>query len=376
FARPASVLEPTHEDYGQVAVYRGTIDGQRARTRFDNQWAFEANRPVLVDGNTAMILGESWLRRHFEVRGDRSQHFGGFTATPPAVQYEPWETDHEYEEYDVAPFGQPGEPVVRRRGIQPLATPFFLNGLRQQQAAAPSDGRSRSTSRRASPVYDHRGHASPQQSRSLPGPPNPMPRAALRDHPAAFPRLSSFSISHSNVRAEGASMRSAPSARSGLTAPISQPQQQQHPEPGADSRFVMPAGRVVPPYKNNNGSPVAPRFSITSAAVQTPQQQQQQQPQLSAGSIGSTPGNQQLSAGSIGSTQGQHHHQQTSSPSIRSGSTASPVATIHGSLAPPPSRLHVQPFSSAPQSSTRSRMSPSPPRHHSPQSVAAAASMS
>ncbi|KAJ1726898.1 hypothetical protein LPJ61_004888, partial [Coemansia biformis] len=100
FGRPSSVLEPTREDYGQVAIYRGTIDGQRARMRFDNQWAFEANRPVLVDGNTAIMLGESWMQRHFEVRGDRSQHFGGFAADPPAVQYEPWELDHEYEEYD------------------------------------------------------------------------------------------------------------------------------------------------------------------------------------------------------------------------------------------------------------------------------------
>ncbi|ORX74398.1 hypothetical protein DL89DRAFT_15509 [Linderina pennispora] len=40
------ILEPTREDYGQVAIYRGTIEGQRARMRFDNEWAFEAQRPV------------------------------------------------------------------------------------------------------------------------------------------------------------------------------------------------------------------------------------------------------------------------------------------------------------------------------------------
>ncbi|KAJ2760300.1 hypothetical protein IWQ57_006341, partial [Coemansia nantahalensis] len=123
FARPSSVLEPTREDYGQVAIYRGTIDGQRARMRFDNQWAFEANRPVLVDGNTAVMLGDSWMQRHFEVRGDRSQHFGGFAADLPPVQYEPWELDHEYE-YDVAPaLGHADGSVVRRRGILPLPTP-------------------------------------------------------------------------------------------------------------------------------------------------------------------------------------------------------------------------------------------------------------
>ncbi|KAJ1856189.1 hypothetical protein GGH12_002668 [Coemansia sp. RSA 1822] len=339
FARPASVLEPTREDYGQVAVYRGTIDGQRARVRFDNQWAFEAHRPVLVDGNTAVILGESWLRRHFEVRGDRSQHFGGFTAQPPSVQYEPWETD-EYDECDVGPGI---EPTIRRRGIQPLATPFFLTGLRQPDTQSRQQVDPQSVSRRASPVYEHRAHGSPQ-NRTLAN-----PGRGLREHPTTFPRLSSFSISHSNVRAENAGMRAGPLRSTAVSHSVQQT------EAGSDHRFVLPVGRVAPPYKGS-GSPAALRFSVAPANVHPPQ----------------------VSASSSNGQSASGVHAQGSSPSIRSGSTASPVAThgsastSRGSLPIPPNRLHTQPFSSAPPTSTRPHLSPSPPCQHSPHSVATA----
>ncbi|KAJ2720634.1 hypothetical protein GGI07_004479 [Coemansia sp. Benny D115] len=255
FARPASVLEPSREDYGQVAVYRGTIDGQRARTRFDNTWAFEAHRPVLVDGNTAVMLGESWLRRHFEVRGDRSLHFGSFTSSAPPVQYEPWETDHETDDPDDP--DDPADSRPRRPGILPLPTPYFINGLRQQgawqqgqaqmQSALQALGadkprppsttyHSQSVSRRSSPSYEQ----PQQQQQAAPPPPPPQSQqhhtqqlpqpasatlppitstgtlaSASRDHhPTQFPRLASFSISQSNVRADGAIARSTASGTS------------------------------------------------------------------------------------------------------------------------------------------------------------------
>ncbi|KAJ2153417.1 hypothetical protein J3F82_001979 [Coemansia sp. RSA 637] len=352
FARPASVLEPTREDYGQVAVYRGTIDGQRARVRFDNQWAFEAHRPVLVDGNTAVILGESWLRRHFEVRGDRSQHFGGFTAQPPLVQYEPWETD-EYDECDIG-----GVEPTRRRGIQPLATPFFLTGLRQPDVQSRQKD-TQPVSRRASPVYEHRAHGSPQ-SRALANPVRTM-----REHPTTFPRLSSFSISHSNVRAENAGIRAGPlrsaagshsvQMEAGPLRSTAGPHSVQL-ESGSDHRFVLPVSRVAHPYKAS-GEPNALRFNMAPSNVH---------PQVSVGSSNG----QSASAPAQGS-----------SPSIRSGSTASPVATHgsvtahgsaptpRGSLPIPSNRLHPQSFSSAP-SSARPHLSPSPNR--SPHSIAAA----
>ncbi|KAJ1794049.1 hypothetical protein LPJ59_004616 [Coemansia sp. RSA 2399] len=284
FSRPSSVLEPTREDYGQVAIYRGTIEGQRARTRFDNQWAFEANRPVLVDGNTAVMLGESWLRRHFEVRGDRSQHFGGFTADPPAVQYEPWETDHEYEEYvpgaSGMPFGAldassvPGqeEMLVRRRGFLPFPTPYFLNGLQkqkqqqQQQAGAhgAGDAGSQVMSEQSSPMND--SYTSPQartfNSRinssagggggggSSSSSQAPYSRtAALREHPATFPRLSSFSISQSNVRSDGTTSGRPLSTTGAHQFPPATAQPYQKYKRTSSPRFVMPVHRVSSSFK-------------------------------------------------------------------------------------------------------------------------------
>ncbi|KAJ2607384.1 hypothetical protein H4S08_004847 [Coemansia sp. RSA 1365] len=255
FARPSQVLEPTREDYGQVAIYRGTIEGQRARTRFDNQWAFEANRPVLVDGNTAVMLGESWLGRHFEVRGDRSQHFGRFAADPPEVLYEPWETDHEFEEYEIDSGGSrmnslgQYEPVVRRRGILPLPTPYLFNGMRQQQLLQQMqdigiefDDQSEPESRHDSPIHDTlQSPPSSHQSNAVPS------RSSWRGQQASFPRLSSFSISQSNVRAEGISGStssrhdmilgsSAGSQRRGQSIKL---------QDRSDRRFVLPIDRVA-----------------------------------------------------------------------------------------------------------------------------------
>lgn len=37
-----------------------------------------------VDGNTAAILGESWLAPHFELAGDRRVHYGRWRSASPA----------------------------------------------------------------------------------------------------------------------------------------------------------------------------------------------------------------------------------------------------------------------------------------------------
>mmetsp|Transcript_3695 Transcript_3695/g.8855 ORF Transcript_3695/g.8855 Transcript_3695/m.8855 type:complete len:363 (+) Transcript_3695:108-1196(+) len=77
------LLEPNQEDYGQYAVYKGTINGYEHAYQFDQHNRFEKGKPVLVSGNTAAMLGEkglSWLSPHFEVFGDRSVHYGAFAA--------------------------------------------------------------------------------------------------------------------------------------------------------------------------------------------------------------------------------------------------------------------------------------------------------
>ena len=79
FKLPEGLLESCCEDYGQRAVYKGTIEGSEGSYGLDAGHVFEAGRPTPVCGNTAAMLGEgghSWLSRHFDVEGDRRVHFG------------------------------------------------------------------------------------------------------------------------------------------------------------------------------------------------------------------------------------------------------------------------------------------------------------
>jgi len=82
-------VEDRCEDYGQVAIYKGTIPGAAHQFTLDDHHVFEKGRPMLVCGNTAAMVGETRYAAHFEVRGDRSQHFGLFpcgpTPTPSAT---------------------------------------------------------------------------------------------------------------------------------------------------------------------------------------------------------------------------------------------------------------------------------------------------
>ena len=82
FARP---LDRRCEDYGQVAIYRGTLPLSPARFALDDHHVFERNRPLAVCRNTARMLSETRLGRHFEVSEAR-EHFGLFPCgAPPAA---------------------------------------------------------------------------------------------------------------------------------------------------------------------------------------------------------------------------------------------------------------------------------------------------
>jgi len=81
-------LEDRCEDYGQVATYLGTIPHRPNGFTLDDHHVFTAHKPMLVCGNTAAMIEETRLGRHFRVEGDRSRHFGLFDcgpqgATPP-----------------------------------------------------------------------------------------------------------------------------------------------------------------------------------------------------------------------------------------------------------------------------------------------------
>lgn len=70
------------EDYGQTAVYRGSIPNSLARFVLDDHHVFEAQRPTSVCRNTARMLSETRLAAHFEVTRP-VRHFGLFDCAPP-----------------------------------------------------------------------------------------------------------------------------------------------------------------------------------------------------------------------------------------------------------------------------------------------------
>ncbi len=71
-------LEDRCEDYGQAAIYRGTIPESPHAFVLDDHHTFQSGRPMLVCGNTASMLEETRYAKHFTVLGDRSTHFGPF----------------------------------------------------------------------------------------------------------------------------------------------------------------------------------------------------------------------------------------------------------------------------------------------------------
>ena len=71
-------LETLCEDYGQAAQYKGTMEGAPHACVLDDHHVFETGKWYEVCGNTASMVGESWMGKHFEIIGDRSRHYGLF----------------------------------------------------------------------------------------------------------------------------------------------------------------------------------------------------------------------------------------------------------------------------------------------------------
>jgi len=84
-------LEDCCEDYGQVATYLGTIPDAPVSYALDDHHRFITGKPMLVCGNTAAMVGESRLKRHFVVDGYRTTHFGRFdcASTEPSDALQP-----------------------------------------------------------------------------------------------------------------------------------------------------------------------------------------------------------------------------------------------------------------------------------------------
>ena len=71
-------LETLCEDYGQYAIYKGTIPTKEHYYNLDNHHKLITNKPMLVCGNTADMLSKTWLAKYFNVYGDKSIHYGLF----------------------------------------------------------------------------------------------------------------------------------------------------------------------------------------------------------------------------------------------------------------------------------------------------------
>ncbi|MCB9550215.1 MAG: methyltransferase domain-containing protein [Myxococcales bacterium] len=74
-------LDEQCEDYGQIAVYRGTLP-TGALFHLDDHHTFEAGRPERVCGNTAAMLTDTRFAPHFDVVGDKRVHYGIFDCGP------------------------------------------------------------------------------------------------------------------------------------------------------------------------------------------------------------------------------------------------------------------------------------------------------
>jgi hypothetical protein len=80
------VLEDICEDYGQLAIYHGSIPESPHAFDLDDHHHFIAHKPMLVCGNTAAMLQNTRFASHFTIIGDRKQHFGAFDCGPAAAK--------------------------------------------------------------------------------------------------------------------------------------------------------------------------------------------------------------------------------------------------------------------------------------------------
>ncbi len=77
-------LEDRCEDFGQVAIYQGTMKEFPHAFDLDDHHHFETGLPLRICGNTADMLSVSRLNQHFDIVGDKSRHFGLFNCAPPS----------------------------------------------------------------------------------------------------------------------------------------------------------------------------------------------------------------------------------------------------------------------------------------------------
>ncbi len=78
-------LEDRCEDFGQSAIYQGTIPDAPYAFVLDDHHVFEDGRSVPVCGNTAAMLAQSRFGEHFKVIGSTDVHYGLFNCGPTPI---------------------------------------------------------------------------------------------------------------------------------------------------------------------------------------------------------------------------------------------------------------------------------------------------
>lgn len=81
-------LEDSCEDFGQAAIYRGTIPRHPDSFRLDKHHLMETGRVFPVCGNSWQMLKESRLAPHFDFVGNFSRHFGLFDGCGGALPFD------------------------------------------------------------------------------------------------------------------------------------------------------------------------------------------------------------------------------------------------------------------------------------------------
>jgi arsenite methyltransferase len=74
-------LEDICEDYGQVAVYKGTMPGFPHAFPLDDHHLFITDKPMLVCGNSGAMVEDTRFGKHFSVTGDKKVHYGSFDCS-------------------------------------------------------------------------------------------------------------------------------------------------------------------------------------------------------------------------------------------------------------------------------------------------------
>lgn len=81
-----STLEDICEDFGQTVKYLGTIKESPDKFVLDDHHIFKTNEPVSVCGNSTAMVEETRFSKHFEIRGNKSIHYGKFDCGPSSTK--------------------------------------------------------------------------------------------------------------------------------------------------------------------------------------------------------------------------------------------------------------------------------------------------